>query len=512
MDVMMNEIVHFLSVQETKRVFNTQGYGIARSHEALANPDDFYLEPLLVVGITHQDIPIQRIQYCEKSNPIKLTQILSDFWMQSFRNRYASPITGKPDHLVIDRRLEHSLTDDFFSWLNQHDIQHSFSTGTNRKFTAKFRKLQDYPILFVTDNDDLIPAVPLPFPDAETYPLTLKVLNEEMDFGIIDFLIDNLSPTQRELIITLYPIDKPRSPFELDVLNAVEYNPYSDELSVKTSNDIHVENLAWEYAIKDTTHRGSETYLNKSSFGQLLANPTKKDALLSLIDDRDTSEFPFADDYKLALNELRIALKCSYHIHPNMLTRIGFRLRSREEWIEIMRSLIKSDYEDITDGDILVLRLATGLREYTDTTVADTPYNKAMASRARYGCLFNITSINQKEMVTLWNGLTCGGDADYILELVPESNKVADPSFRLFVVWIYTSAQAIFLADRGGLAEQAIDSGDCNSNEGVRQIKLKHSDYAALLKEACNGQYMGFLKLLHKKPVWEKLFDFRHDF
>lgn len=154
-------IVHYFGIYESKRVFYANGYGIARCQDAIANPENFDLEPLLVLYVTHQDLSLSYRQFCLKQRPISASQVLSEYWGASTKKPYHNndcerEITGTPDLLVIDKRLENTLRPHFYDWLKMHGVAYEFSDGKNRKFAAKMRASQEYPHTYCGRYEELM--------------------------------------------------------------------------------------------------------------------------------------------------------------------------------------------------------------------------------------------------------------------------------------------------------------------------------------------------------------------
>lgn len=121
---MTNEVVHYLSIQNHKRLFFLKNYGIARSHEAISNPEDFFLEPLLFVSVSHANLPITYSEHYRTDQKISASTLIAEFWSRQFL--YGN-IKGKPDRLVIDKRLDGVLYPNFFKWLDSLSIKYEFS-------------------------------------------------------------------------------------------------------------------------------------------------------------------------------------------------------------------------------------------------------------------------------------------------------------------------------------------------------------------------------------------------
>lgn len=492
-------IVHYLSVQETKRVFYRPGYEICRTRDALANPEEFELEPLLIVGVFHRDLPLSIFNYCLKTAPLSASSMLTEFWSKSVNNPYGSPVVGVPDLLVIDKRLQSVMHLEFFQWLEHIGVQFEFSTGKDRKFTGKIRSLQTYPSVMPQQSmhTNKIPKDKLLFPDAEPFPLSLQELNNDLLDELATFRLHDMPPAQRQLAADLYPLNAPKNTFTGSALTA-DYDPFSTTLSWPSKSDVKANDIGWEYAYSTDIQDEDEFYVQHQSYGSLIINYKDKLYKERFYDTRDEDEYPFESDLIYALDALRIALICTYYRHPEnirLLSADAFFIKKLEDMV---CHIVDKKAHLVEPEDIEMLRELTGLKtiDLYDGK-SDDPFEKLIQSRRRISTIFDIRTVNKREMQALLDGLELY-DEEHFFEFVPTDLTSVDPKIRVFAVWATGLDIMYFCAGRNGDSTKAIDEYDYPSKGGAIEVKLDEIQYAAILKQAKNADIKGIRKIVNQ--------------
>lgn len=492
-------IVHYLSVQETKRVFYRHGYEICRSREALANPEEFELEPLLIVGVFHRDLPLSIFNYCLKNAPISASSMLTEFWSKSVNNPYGSPIVGVPDLLVIDKRLQSVMHLEFFQWLEHIGVPFEFSTGNDSKFTGKIRSLQAYPSIMTLQSmhANEVPKDKLLFPDAEPFPLSLQELNDDVLDELATFRLHNLPPAQRQLAADLYPMNAPKDTFTGSAFTA-DYDPFSTTLSWHSKNDVKANDIGWEYACSKDIQDEDGLYVQHQSYGSLIINYKDKLYKERFYNTRDEDEYPFESDLHYALDALRIALICTYYRHPENIKLLSAESIFIEKVEDIVSHIVDRNAHLVEHEDIEMLREFTGLKtiDLNDGKNDDLLEN-LIQSRRRISTIFDIRTINKGEMQTLLDGLEVF-DAEHFFEFVPANLTFVDPKTRVFAVWAADLDIMYFCAERNGGSTKAIDEYTYPSEGGAIEVHLDDIQYAVIIKQAKKADIKGITEIVNQ--------------
>lgn len=492
-------IVHYLSVQETKRVFYRPGYEICRSREALANPEQFELEPLLVVGVLHRDLPLSIFNYCLKTAPISASSMLTEFWSKTVSNPYGSPIVGVPDLLVIDKRLQSIMYLVFFQWLEHIGVPFEFSTGNDRKFTGKIRSLQAYPSIMTLQSmhTNQIPKDTLLFPDAEPLPLSLQELNNDVLDELASYRLHNMPPAQRQLAAELYPLNAPNTSFTGSVLTT-DYDPFSTELSWHRKNDVKANDIGWEYACSEDKQDKEGRYVQHQSYGSLIINYEDKLYKERFYDTRDKDEYPFESDLFYALDALRIALICTYYRHPENIKLLSADAFFIEQVKDMVCHIVDKKAHLVDPEDIEMLREFTGLKtiDLNDGSSEDLLEN-LIQSRRRISTIFDVRTINKGEMQTLLDGLEIF-DAEHFFEFVPANLTFVDPKIRVFAVWAADLDIMYFCTKRNGDSTKAIDEYTYPNEGGAIEVHLDEIQYAAIIRQAKKADIKGITKIVNQ--------------
>lgn len=241
------EVIHSLTAQICKRVFSSPKYGIACCPDPIKNYEEFGLEPIVVVGVCHSQLPMNFRQYYFPKHDISLTALLENFWSRSFKAPFVGmgDIVGVPDKLIIAKRLEPGLKPKFFEWLNRVGVAFEFSNTKDRQFTAKTRYVQENPCYFGFEDFEQYRTNDESF--VEDYPLTLETLNTEFNRPYWYFDISQYPPQKREILCAQYPENHTRKKFA-GRAPVIDFSPALCNLKLPTNNDIETNKLHWHYA------------------------------------------------------------------------------------------------------------------------------------------------------------------------------------------------------------------------------------------------------------------------
>lgn len=457
---MTNSVVtHYLSIQTTKRVFALKGYGIARSYEAIANPEDFNLERLIFVSVSHANLPITFTEHYYVSDSISASKLLSKFWSLSM---YQKLISGKPDKLIIDKRLRDVLYESFFNWLDQHEVEYEFAEGTNRSLTGKFRTEQQYTNMFNDIQHGPVNDV------VEPYPLELAAFNSDRQ-GEFHFILDHaLTPKMRNHIQNCY-VDKQRDPFNGDSVDD-DFSKEHSGLSSATANDIKVKTLAWRFADPNT-----------NCYGSLLVNHEEKSEKEEFYANYDRDKYDSEQDFRYTLDDLKLILSCSFKHYPQYLRKLVNKIDNFEG---SMHQCLCGNFHQVPTEHIEILKLICGLEPQL---VPNRPLTSPSGSYPTYATV-NITllvsHLNQTQTKDVILALT-EGDFDIFYEILPLNQSIVDPSFRLFLVDTTIYNFAIIMADRGGNAATWITND--NDYGEVKTIAVSDSLYCSAFKSIVAG-------------------------
>ena len=289
------EVIHSLTAQITKRVFSSSKYGIARCQDPIKNYVEFGLEPIVVVGVCHSQLPMNYRQYNYPDQDISLTALLENFWSRSFKAPFVGmgDIIGVPDKLIIDKRLEPGLKPEFFEWLNQVGVPFEFSNTKDRQFTAKTRFVQEYPYhlcfedfkRYRTDDDSF----------NEEYPITLETLNADFNRPFEHFGIEQYPKHKREILCAQYPENHTRKKFA-GRAPVIDFKPSLCNLKLSNSNDEETTSLHWHYAEPEKAQFG---FLRIESVEQDSIDLDDDDIDVGSTDAEDGSEKDRVDDLSL---------------------------------------------------------------------------------------------------------------------------------------------------------------------------------------------------------------------
>jgi len=285
----ISEVVHYLTAQVCKRVFYNSNYGIMICKDAIKNFNDYDLEPLVVLGVCHSQLPMTMKQYHKQGQELSISAFLSEFWSADIRAPFIGMgnIKGTPDRLVIDKRLKEGLKKEFFDWLISVDVQYEFSNSSDRQFTAKARFVQERPWSY--RHGDFKAFKSSDSKMQEKYPLTIDILNSE-DFRTHLFLgIHEYPPHRREILLAQYPEGHKRKKFE-GSLGGLDFVATVNDLQLPNANDVFANTMVWHKAQPE-----------KETFGFLLINHEDQESESYDDDDFYDSETEIEEDETIDL-------------------------------------------------------------------------------------------------------------------------------------------------------------------------------------------------------------------
>lgn len=246
------EVIHSLTAQISKRVFSSPKYGVARCPDPIKNYSEHGLEPIVVIGISHSQLPMNNRLFHRPDKEISITSLLEGFWTKEFKAPFygMGDIKGVPDKLIIDKRLEPGLKPEFFDWLNRVGVAFEFSNTKDRQFTAKMRFVQEYPHYYGFDDDFKRYRTNVES-YKEAYPLTLDILNSKFDSPFDSpfwlFSIEKYPPHKREILCAQYPENHTRKEFAGNA-PVIDFDPALCNLKLPTNNDKETASLYWHYS------------------------------------------------------------------------------------------------------------------------------------------------------------------------------------------------------------------------------------------------------------------------
>lgn len=141
-------VEHFLTIQFSKHIFFHNKYGVARSYDPLIDTVRFYFYPVVLVGISIGELGISTTRYYKYGDPISLSMALSEFWQKHYAiSAKCGEVYGKPDVLIIDHRCKDSIMPEFYTWLEDNQVDFQFST-TAPKPTKLYSHHQKSPYIY----------------------------------------------------------------------------------------------------------------------------------------------------------------------------------------------------------------------------------------------------------------------------------------------------------------------------------------------------------------------------
>ncbi|WP_047609050.1 hypothetical protein [Rahnella aquatilis] len=444
--------VHYFTVQKCKRIFWHPEYGIVRFDDMIAGAHEYGFSAVYVAGISVENLPLHYRCFFFPEASFSASGFLCDFWSRSYSNKYVQEITGKPDVLIIDRRLEACLDVAFFEWLEKEGIKYQYPAQGDKKFSSTVRHHQRYPHIFTHEE-----TAAEPVPDLkEPWPLSLEKLNARD--GKRTYLSDNMSPAIREIVTGLYPAgyrpERPASPPRSDDFQVKETN-----LSVASSNDVPLNSAGWRSA-RQTPH-GFE-------YGYAVNNI-----------EASNDDYSATDIWQ---KEILIALRC-LESQFDRLSQGLTRHFEANHYPAILSQIQKNKYKTLlplsgAEKDVLFGLVGLNTNNPTGNTVYD------------------LSKSGVADTVTLWEHITNGGDQRQSFEIRPRTG-IDDPAYRLFAV-IGHGAWYYLISYRNSRSCHALDSGRCINYVRGQSLNVRSSDYRKLLNAALTGKSERMASILNE--------------
>ncbi|EOZ8645441.1 hypothetical protein ACQWTT_001192 [Acinetobacter baumannii] len=435
-------IIHYLTIQTCKRVFFDPIYGIMRSSEPLIIPSYLNIEPLCLIGVSVDNLPLKYTKYFYKNDlKISLSDFLKSFWQREYQvtGFRSQKIKGIPDVLVIDHRCKELIQPIFYQWLEANGIPYSFSESKNRKAISKFLQHQDYPITgffqkMSRENSYITPK--------EEYALSIDVLNDQENYSDFIYPIKKQITTIEQYLGRQY---QQLTETALRDVNLSEIQP------LESKADRPLEDAYW---ISGDINTGSFGYLHNRQQGDE------------------------ADSIRYEKKAFLAAVKA--------LPETQWNLIFTDYQISLLNDLKKQRFKDtinIDDDDFHDFCFRLGLLDYTDPVTLS----------------FNVSKLTRAEISELWDLYSGGGDVHFSCELLlpPWHLSRNNKKFRYFFLARKENG-IIFICDPSSIAAKSFDNGAClnhmNTNVfEIRQIHEKinidHFDEMVLN----NRQYLFFL-------------------
>lgn len=434
-----------LTVQLSKRVFESEEFGIVRSQDMLYGVENFNMQPLMIVGVSYEQLPIHYRQYVRVGESICLEKFLMDFWAYKHENPTCPehPVTGKPDVLIIDHRLENVLAPSFLSWLTINGIQYDYSTSKSRKFSAVARQHQVYPDVKIEHH------TPTQSTDGATecFKLTLENLNTEMKYQ--QFTYSMIPKPMRSLLQS--SAWEPNSEFETVVEPVMYTQTFVDPeiMARHTQNDLIIYNPHWH---KST----NEPYFQ---YGYLINNFVSDNALAN----------------KDHLRELSLGLIAMEYLWPTFEESIQLRLKQfKNKGYRNLDSLSQSDYNK--------LLYRTGID--TEAYINELKEQGMILKDEVHSFVYDISKMNVNDISDLWRSVVPASAKTF--EVIPVLMEKKQ-KYRVFAAQT-TDAQFIFICSCRYKKAAAFDQGICRGYKNGNVVPFDKAKFDTMVNDALAGQ------------------------
>lgn len=417
---MIMAIVHYLTIQSCKRVFFHADYGVMRSTEPLVEDNNLTIEPLCLLGISVDNLPIKFTKYYHKDDQtISLSEFVSSFWNRIYKvSGFNNPmVTGTPDLLLIDHRAKHLIQDAFYEWLKINNIEYKFSDNKSRTAIAKYLQHQLFPYAgFDGMSEETSYIAP-----KEKYALSVDVLNYYENISNSIFPLGKYLKTfklyERKIFKPLL-VDSP-------INNDVDLR---ELVPLPSKADRKLENCFWV--------RGD---LEHESFGYL----------------HNRLEMDIADSERVEKKAFIAALKT--------LPESQWLRMFTDEQIGLIKTLKKERFKDtksIDERNYREMCYQLGFNnDCSDWTIA-----------------FDTKPLKRSEMIDLWDEYTHGGDVSFSCEIVlpPWQTCRNGKTYRFFYVSC-DNKSIFFICTPNSAAAKAFDDGGCTNHMvdnkyGIREV------------------------------------------
>lgn len=433
-----------LTVQLSKRVFESEELGIVRCQDMIHGVDEYNMKPLLILGVSYEQLPIHYRQYKQVGEPICLEAFLTEFWNFKHENPIQAdkPITGKPDVLIIDQRLESMLDPAFLDWLVLNGVQYDYSNSKSRKFSAVARQHQNYPEVSIdihTPTEDV-------HSETEKYKLTLDNLNNEMKRN--QFIYSLISKPLRSLLQSSAWDSNPSLERVIPPTATTCTFVDADAMSRQTQNDLHIYNPFWQKS-------SNEPFFQ---YGYLINN---------FISEQSVTQYDNERELCLALN----AIEHQWH---NFDESIQLRLKQfKVKGYRHLDGMSQSHYNE------LLYR----------TGISDVGHRRDLNSQGKEltdpirSFVYDISKTNVKDIALLWN--TVVPETANCFELVPLLLQKKQ-KYRVFIAKT-AKAQYVFLCCCRYKKSAAFDQGLCHGFKNGNILPMDKEEFSQLVLTALSG-------------------------
>lgn len=403
-------ITHYLTIQVSKRVFFEPNYGVMRSSEPLQVGGNLLLEPLCLIGVSVENIPLKYTKYYHKNDPdLSLSEFLKCFWDRTYQvHGFNNPIiSGMPELLIIDHRSKHLIHEAFYKWLTLNNIEYTFSDGKLRKAIAKFQRHQDYPHTGLWKDMTVENSY---VADKENYALSLDELNYQENIHHVIFPakkhLKNINEYSRNILKFRQSTSPIKQDIDLKMLTPLD-----------SKADRQLDAAYWVYANLET-----------GSFGYL------------------------------------------HNRHQQDL--IDSERHEKKAFLAAIKSLPETQWRDLfTSGQIDIINQIKKQR-FKDTILVDEDNYSDMCFKL--GLLpeselksisFDVSKLSRVEMIDLWDQYSGGGDVQYSFEIIlsPSQKCRGNLKYRFFYLSTDFSCDSsvFFLCNSDCPAAKAFDNNDC---------------------------------------------------
>lgn len=413
----------FFTIQLSKTVFMHADYGYLACHDRLSNPTKFGLQQVLVYAVCLDKFKLSHAHFANTDTPLSAQAFLSHFWGETLSPEEFAHLSGPPDVLVIDKRLNGVLTPSFFDWLRKVGVCFEWSDGKNKAFTSKIRRFQDCPAIFCFDESK------------ELNPFSIEDLNSVcMNHKFLTF--HSASSAEKQLAAEYNSNDK-RQKIGFDSPDcSIDFDPNSSSLLVPSPNDVECSNL--ELSSTETPFHYIRVSSGLTEFAESQQDSFKC-ACSAILTSHPLGIGNIAKELGISAKELKsFAADKGYidnSVFQNLLTLLGLT------WVE---------------GDSV---------DY-------------FALKERW-TIHRVLGISKDRFEAIYDERSCGGDLRFAGELLPMKG-IADPSFRLVLTITHDEKYTLYMIDRASQISVGLNERSFINYDGERVVSVKL--YTKLLK------------------------------
>lgn len=433
-----------LTIQLSKRVFESEDLGIVRCQDMIHGVEEYNMKPLLILGVSYEQLPIHYRQYVKVGEPICLETFLTEFWNFKHENPIQAdkPITGKPDVLIIDQRLESMLDPAFLDWLVLNGVQYDYSNSKSRKFSAVARQHQNYPEVNIdthTPTEDVHST-------SEKFKLTLENLNNEMKRN--QFVYSLISKPLRSLLKSTAWDSNPSLERVIPPTATTFTFVDPDAMSRQTQNDLHIYNPFWQKSTNEPFFQ----------YGYLINNFVSEKGFTNFDNER----------------ELCLALNAIEHQWHNFDESIQLRLKQfKNKGYRHLEGMSQAHYNE------LLYRTGISIAGHLDDLKSQ---GKALNNPIR-SFVYDISKTDIKDIGLLWDAVV--PKSAKCFELVPLLMQKKQ-KYRVFIAKT-ESVQYVFLCCCRYKKSAAFDQGLCHGFKNGNILPMDKEQFNKIVLTALTG-------------------------